>query len=151
MSTDKDKAFGEALDKLIPKTLDTVITQHREHAELRVATPADLEPLRAIIPNDEHLAQDIERWTLVTLDWHPPHGEHHVWTVLYGFNRSQGYEWHTSKLERYDPGTGCIITHSGTLYRVVGPSSDEPDLLRVCAVLHGMRVGKYLGAMHIYY
>jgi len=71
--------------------------------------------------------------------------------MLLGYNRSRGEEWHTSKLERYDPGTGCIITHSGTPYRVVGPSSNEPDLLRVCAVLHGMNVGRYLGVMHIFY
>jgi hypothetical protein len=151
MSTEQDKAFSEALDRLIPKSLDTVITQNRNHAELRVATPVDLEPLRAIVPYNEHLVQTIENWTLITLDWHPPHDEHRVWTMLLGYNRSRGEEWHTSKLERYDPGTGCLITYSGTLYRVVGPSSDDPDLLRVCAVLHGMRVGKYLGAMHIYY
>ncbi len=151
MSRDKDKEFGEALDRLIPKTLDTVVTQHRDHAELRIATPADLKPLHAIIPHNAHLAQDVERWTLVTLDWHPPHDEHRVWTVLLGYNRAKGSEWHTSKIERYDPGSGCLVTHSGTLYRAVGPPSDEPDLLRVCAVLHGMNVGRYLGVMHIYY
>jgi len=143
--------LGAALDSLIPKTLDAVITQHREHADLHIAAARDLEPLRAIIPHDEHLVQNVERWTLVTLDWHPPHDEHRVWTVLLGYNRSKGAEWHTSKLERYDPGSGCLITHSGTLYRVVGPSSNEPDLLRMCAVMHGMRVGEYLGVLHIFY
>ena len=151
MSTDKDKAFGATLDRLIPKSLSEVVTLHRDHAELRIATPADLEPLHAIIPHNAHLAQDVERWTLITLDWHPPHDEHRVWTVLLGYNRAKGSEWHTSKLERYDPGSGCLVTNIVTLYRAVGALRDEPHLLRVGAVLHGMNVGRYLGVMHVFY
>ena len=146
-----DAEFAKALDRLIPKALGEVITLNCDHAELRIATAQDLKPLHAIVPYNEHLVQTIENWTLITLDWHPSHDEHQVLTMLLGYNRTKGEEWHTSALERYDPGSGCIITHSGTLYRIVGPHSDEPDLLRVCAVVHGMRVGKYLGVMPIFY
>ena len=49
--------LATALDRLIPKSLDGVITRHREHAELRLSTDDDLALLRANVPCDESYAQ----------------------------------------------------------------------------------------------
>ena len=148
--SDIDK-LAAALDKLIPRALDGIITRHREHAELRLSTDDDLAQLHADVPYDESYAQDVDRWTLITLDWHPPKFPRQRTTRLLGYNKARGEEWHTSNVDKLDPRTGCLITHSGTCYRIVGPRSNEPDLLRVCAVLHDIGVGDYLGAMRILY
>ena len=151
MTIPENDKLAIALDKLIPKRLDEVITRNRNHAELRLATADDLAPLRADIPYVENLAQNVRDWSLITLDWHPPRIPRQCVTRLLGFNMARAQEWHTSSVEKFDPGTGCIITYSGNRYRVVGPCSDQPDLLRVCAVVHGMGVGNYLGIMHVFY
>ncbi len=152
MSTDKDtaKAIGEALDRLIPTALDNVITLNRSHAELRIATAADLEPLGAKVPYGA-AAQDISRWSFVTLHWHPKGPPGQIITALFGYNESKRSDWNTSPVEEYDKRTGCARTRSGTLYRVVGDSSPEPDLLRVCAWVHSAHVGEHLGVMYIFY
>jgi hypothetical protein len=148
MST--DKAFDEALDNLIPKALDCVITLNRSHAELRIATAADLEPLREVVPKHD-FAEDIECWTFITLDWHPPERPRQILIALFGYNVDRHQAWNTSQIMRYDENTGCVRTKSGSTYRMVGESSAKPELLRVCAWVHSARIGEHLGVMHIFY
>jgi hypothetical protein len=57
-----------SLDKLVPKTLDDVIREHRDYAALRFANEAELTSLLADMPH-ESSAQDIRNWSLITLDW----------------------------------------------------------------------------------
>jgi hypothetical protein len=150
MDTSEKNAFAAALNRLVPKKLEDVITQNCEHAALRISTEADLKRLRTCVPRERD-AQDIGDWTLVTLDWHVPAKPRQLITILVGYHTEKAQGWHTSPIEKIDPGTNCIRTRSGTLYHMQGSSSREPDLLRLCAWLHQARIGVYLGAMHIFY
>lgn len=150
--SDDDKAFGDALDKLIPKALSSVITEHREHAELRIATPSDLAPLRASVPKHDFVV-DIADWTLITLDWHPSPRSRQILIALFGYNTDRHCGWNTSQIVAYDESTACVLTKSGSTYRMVDERSEKLDLLRICAWMHShsAQVGKYLGVMHIFY
>jgi len=150
MATSESDAFAAALNRLIPKKLEDVITQNCEHAELRLSTEADLKLLRTNVPCERN-AQDIGDWTLVTLDWHVPAKPRQLITILLGYHTEKAQGWHTSPIVQFDHATSCVRTRSGTLYRTLGARSTEPDLLRLCAWLHEARIGAYLGAMHVYY
>ena len=147
---EENAAFAAALDELIPKTLDAVIRLHRDEAELRIASDADLKQWRARVPNDG-TAQDVSSWTLVTFDWHRPGSAPVVDTILVGNHVEEGPGWRTSPVRQFDKRTKCLRTHSGTLYHLKGPGSNEPDLFRLCAWLHRVGLGAYLGVMHIFY
>lgn len=148
MSTPEE--LGAALDKLIPKDLASVITLNEGHADLRIATPADLEPLRSSVPYYV-FAQDIADWTLIALDWHPKGPPGQILVALFGYNIDRHCGWHTSQIVGYDEATGCVLTKSGSTYRMVGERSDKPDLLRVCSWVHTAKIGEHLGVFHVYY
>ena len=148
MSPD-DKAFGAALDRLIPKDLASVITLNKGNAELRIATPADLAPLGAAIPrNDFDIG--LADWTFVALDWHPPSRSRQMIVTLIGYNLDKMSGWYTSDVQQVDEKTGCVRTRN-SMYRVSGPSTDKPDLLRVCRWVHAAGVGEHLGVLPIFY
>jgi hypothetical protein len=144
------KALGEALGRLMPGSIDEVITQNRGKAELRLARPDDLAPLLASVPYDS-TAQDVSGWTLIALDLRIPNVRPQVLRILVGHHVQKNCGWHTSPIQQLDQATGCCRTRIGTLYRMSGPASDQPDLLRLCAWLYNMSLGDYLGAMHIFY
>lgn len=139
-----------SLDKLVPKTLDDVIREHRDHAALRFANEADLMPMLADIPHESH-AQDIRNWSLITLDWHPPGMKHELQTLIFGDHTTKGASYRTSPLVKIDTSTRCVRTASGTLYHLLGSESRSPDLFRICNWVWRAGPGKYLGVLPIFY
>ena len=147
--TSDNKALGDAVDRLIPRTLSSVITTNHDHAQLRKATAQDLEPLRAAIPrNDFDIG--LAAWTFVALDWHPPAEPRQMIITAIGYNLDKMTGWYTSDVRQFDEETACVRTRN-SVYRLNGPNSPSPDLLRVCAWVHAAGVGEHLGVLHIFY
>jgi len=139
-----------SLDKLVPKTLDDVIREHRDHAEVRFANEGDLAPMLAVVPHDSD-AQSIRSWSIVTLDWHPPGMKHEWQTVIFGDHTTKGASYRTSPVVKIDKSTWCVRTMSSTLYHLLGPESRDPDLFRICNWLWRTGAGKHLGVLPIFY
>jgi len=65
--------LGAALNRLIPKTLDTIIMLNRDCAEIRIATAGDLKPLRARIPPILHYARETEADSISSINYEAHH------------------------------------------------------------------------------
>lgn len=144
-----DEKMTQALDALVPKSLDDIIREHRDVAILRFATDDDTTPLLAVVTYESD-AQDITSWSLITLDIRIPEAPLRA-TMLTGWHSTRGCAWVTSPVLQLDPSTQCMRTRSGTLYHMQGPSSDQPDVFVICSWLHTTRLGAYLGVLPVFY
>lgn len=136
----------DALESLIPSSLDEVIRRNRDRARLYFSTPEELAALAACSDSvfGRHIKGVLRDWTLVTLNIVDKPG-----VILLGYNTTVGQTWATSLV------TGIagnrVLTRSGSLYQLDGPSSDDPDLLHLCAQIWNWGLGNYLGVPHIFY
>ena len=136
-------SLHDAIQNLMPKSLDDIIRKNRDHVALRIATPEDKAPLtRAISPSSEGVR--ISRWNFLSLEARAP-----VTPVLYvllvGWRDDAARPWITSPVLIIDPQHGYVFTRSRSVYRVVGESSEAIDLPTVCAWMHQTSLGEYLG------
>lgn len=142
------KTVEQQLNELLPKNLDDIIRKNRKRASLRLATEADKRAVAHRIVS-VGCAAPISRWNLLTLDVRGT--DPTKYTILVGWNDVASTTWNTSPIVELDAAAGLVLTRSGTLYRMVGESSDKIDLLCICAWLHQTPAGKYLGVPEIFY
>lgn len=136
-------SLHDAIQNLLPKSLDDVIRKHRDHVALRIATPEDKATLRrAISPSREEV--QISRWNFLALETREPMPPV-LYVMLVGWRDDASRPWITSPVLGIDPRRGYVFTRSGSLYRTVGESSEVIDLPTLCAWLHTTPIGEYLG------
>lgn len=145
-----DRSLQDALEKLLPKSLDDLITINRELASLRIATDEDINNLKSEIQVQEPVAT-ISRWCLISLDISKTKDGRAVLVCLTGYNTTHKSSWMTSPITGIDLDARLVTTLSGSLYRLEGARIDDPDLLYICATLHRWGIGDALGVPSIYF
>lgn len=136
-------SLHDAIQNLLPKSIDDVIRKHRDHVELRIATAKDKASVtRAISPSGD--AVEISRWSFLALEAREPM-QPVLYVMLVGWRDDAQRSWITSPAYGIDQQHGYVVTRSGSLYRTVGESSEVIDLPTVCAWMHTTSIGEYLG------
>jgi hypothetical protein len=149
MTRDVDTHDGikAAIEALVPKSLDDIIRKNRDRAQIYLSTPGELAALAApglIVDRQASIKGVLREWSFVTLKVGRVPG-----VILMGHNVTVGQSWGTSVVAGI--ADDLVRTRSGSLYRVDGPSTDQPDLLHLCAMLWTWGVGESLGVPHIFY
>jgi len=140
--------------KLIPKTLDEIIRQHRDEVSIRLATVDDFLLLGRMVSSIEEqklVKATINEWRIACIAVHPRLGGNKL--ILTGVHQAKGCTWCTSSILSVDFENGLVLT-SNSLYRLGEMGEGEPDmhiLLHICYCLHSWGVGEYLGALSIFY
>lgn len=133
------------LDLLIPKTLDDIIRQNRNKAEIRLASDEEKNaPFASIQPAP--IKNQIEDWYFISLFPKPSNSSQ---VMLLGYIPDSRYPWITSTVEGIDLEHGLVITKSGPYYMLKGSEGvGEPplDLLTsICSAMHQWGMGDYFG------
>lgn len=144
MAEDMD-FMAKKLREILPESLDAVITRNREFAGLRIATQEDIDALHCETEDTDAVTGTVSRWTLITLELNDDQEGQRVWVFLTGYNETRQAPWMTSRVVGIDRRTGLLTTQSGSLYRINGPCSNDPDLPYICATFNAWGLGPYLG------
>jgi hypothetical protein len=134
-----------ALEHLLPGTLDEVIRADRDKAQLYFSTDSELAALCSHVPLGPATGQ-ISNWAFITF---------HVavtqesFVYLVGFNKAENSSWMTSFVTGIDDRK--VTTKSGSLYELVGYSTIDVDLEYICATLNLWGLGPRLGVPPIYF
>ncbi|MFH1493367.1 MAG: hypothetical protein ABIG70_01040 [Pseudomonadota bacterium] len=146
-----DTEIKAQLDLLIPKTLDDIIRQNRDKAELRLASDEEKNALFASI-QPAPIKNQIEKWYFITLFSKPSNNSQ---VILLGYIADSGYPWITSAVEGIDFEHRLVVTKSGSYYALKGlEGMGEPslDLLTsICSAMHGWGMGDYFGVPHWFF
>lgn len=147
----KEDQLTEHLNNLVPKTLDNIIRQNREMAELRLATDAEISAIEKNIQSQDLVKDAINGWRLISL-----YAKASKWSqvLLVGKSEKGSCPWVTSEVVAVDFGRGLAYTKSGSLYKLLNSGQGEPpadDLIRICAALHLWGSGTLLGVPHFFY
>ena len=140
-----DDPLKQALQELIPKSLDDVIRSNRDKAKLYLSTDAELDALRAPVPPGP-LTGTLSAWAFITMFVTDPGV---AMVNLTGFNEARNSSWMTSQVMAIDG--EMVLTRSGSHYRLEGERSDILDLPFICATLNGWGVGRILGVPHFFF
>lgn len=133
----------EKIEALIPKSLDDIIRQNREHCQVRHATEADLAPLLGTVP-EAYPRLVITRWHLVTI---AIKDEYKV-VLLGDICDGTGNTWVTSKVVKLDLDSGYLRTASGSLYLMAKKGEGEPSfkqLALLCSYFNRGGYGSFFG------
>ena len=143
--------FEQQLTALIPQSIDEVVRAHRDEAEIRFSTDADLAPLAASITPTVP-PTPISQWNFVTFDVHAPFGTSRH-TRLFGWHTLVNKSFHSSAIVRLDLAEGLVVTAKGSLYRLDGPGGNpgDLDLFYVCHYMHKTALGGYFGVLPVFY
>lgn len=138
-------AIEQALEQLLPKTLDEIIRANRDKAQLYLSTNDELGPMRSPVTFGAITGQ-ISNWAFITF--------HIVETKvsfvhLVGFNKGENSSWMTSFVTGIDDRK--VMTNSGSLYELVGDSTSDVDLEYICATLNLWGLGPNLGVPRIFF
>lgn len=146
-----DTDMKAQLDLLIPKTLDDIIRQKRDRAELRLATDEEKNALFASI-QPAPIKNQIENWYFITLFSKP---SKNAQIMLVGYIPDSRYPWITSTVVGIDLEHRLVITKSGSYYMLKGSEGEgEPalDLLTaICSAMHGWGMGEHFGVPHWFF
>lgn len=142
----------DALEALIPKSLDDVIRRNRDAASLRLTTDKELfELYESIIPGP--LKETIEDWRFISLQLQTPDRSATL-TFLLGNRLSNGNPRITSDVIKVDLDRGLVVTKSGSLYKLGTKGVDQPPfegLVMICSAFHSWGFGEALGIPNFYY
>jgi len=142
---EKTGSIGAQLDALIPKTLDDIIRENRDKAEIRLATKEEVCALHTSIAPGT-VKKNIEDWYLINL-YIKLSSQSQV--ILLGYIQDEGSPWITSVVTGIDLENHLITTRSGSLYAIGNRGEEEePDsqlLATTCAVMHKWGMGPFLG------
>ena len=141
--------LAQQINDLIPKSLDDIIRQNRDQAELCLATDAEIMALHDEI-RPGPVKDWMEDWRFITL---------HVMStrdaqVMLLGHTSIGHARITSVVRQIDLDRQLVVTNSGSLYRLGRPGEGEPPfyhLAMVCAAFHSWGFGRHLGVPHFFY
>jgi hypothetical protein len=146
----KDEVLAEAINALIPKSLDNVIRANRNVASLYLSTDEELLDLYAEV-TPGRLVDVIDDWRFISLHVTTPD----TTTVsLLGNLRSSGHVRITSVVRKVDLDRNLVFTKSGSLYQLGKKGEGEPSsdgLMLICAAFHSWGFGTVLGVPRFYY
>ena len=134
-----DESLKQALEPLMPKSLDDIIRSNREKARLYLSTEAALDALPAPVPPGP-ITGTLSAWAFITTYFTDPGV---AMVNLTGFNDAENASWMTSQVMAIDGDR--VFTRSGSHYRLEGERSDILDLPYICATLNSWGVGQRLG------
>jgi hypothetical protein len=151
--------IAEALEKLIPRSLDDIVRQNRHLFCISLATSEELAARAAKIePRD--VKDTISGWRMLSFRSLAPRrpiksedasGASRL--SLLGSAVETGCVWITSAVIRIDADSGLVQTRN-SFYRLGARAEGEPppdELTTVCAALHRWGVGGLLGAPEFYF
>lgn len=146
-----EDSIEQAVEKLIPKSLDDVITKNREKFRLALATEDELAKLESNVP-DSTVRYTLTDWQVVMLHATLEDGAKIASPRLVGSVVETGESWIPSHVISIDTGKSLVKTRN-SFYRVVGPRVGEEklDLLNICIALHQWGLGTYLGVPDFFY
>ena len=144
-------SIEQALEKLIPKSLDDVIRKNREKFRLALATEDELAKLESNVP-DASVRYTLTDWQVIMLHATLEDGAKIASPRLVGSVVETGESWITSHVISIDTDKSLLKTRN-SFYRVVGPRVGEEklDLLNICIALHQWGLGTYLGVPEFFY
>ncbi|MDP2024752.1 hypothetical protein [Sulfuriferula sp.] len=144
-------SFAQALEKLIPKSLDDVIRKNREKFRLALATEDELVKLEANVP-DSPVRYTLTDWQVIMLHATLEDRAKIASPRLAGRVEATGESWITSNVVGIDRGKGLVQT-ANSMYRVIGPrvEEDKIDLLNICVALHQWGLGSSFGVPEFFY
>ncbi len=149
----------EALEQMIPKSLDDIVRSSRDVLQIGLAMPDELAIRATAIEPDRGTRDTIEQWRIIsfrTIGLRPDTGlEGILSSRLSLLGRAVGTRgsWLTSEVVQIDVDGGLVLTRN-SLYRLGSRGEGEPppdDLIYVCAVMHGWGVGDLVGAPSFFY
>ena len=144
-------SFEQALEKLIPKSLDDVIRKNREKFRLALATEDELAKLESNVP-DASVRYTLTDWQVIMLHATLEDGAKIASPRLVGSVVETGESWITSHVISMDTDKSLVKTRN-SFYRVVGPRVGEEklDLLNICIALHQWGLGSHFGVPEFFY
>ena len=151
-ASDEDR-LREALEKIIPKSLDDVVRRNRDKMRIGRATLEEIaRRMAAVEPEDPR--DTLEEWRIIAFRTEAPFGLFgDGMLLLLGYATEARASWITSEIQRIDFDRRLVRTRN-SVYRLGTPGQGEPpteDLAVLCAVLHEWGVGDLLGAPHFFF
>lgn len=144
-----------AIERALPKDLDSIFTRNRDLAKLYLATDAQIAAVSKIIPETDQIRGEISDWRVIAYEVMMP-GKELVHLHPLGDNASRGAGCKiTSPIVGIDLASKLVVTHSGSIYRLVGPRGEgEPPLshlLHVAAAQWEWGRGEMFGVLYVFY
>jgi hypothetical protein len=152
------RGIQEALEQMMPKSLDDIVRKNRDVLQLGLATAGELAVLAATI-EPGHSRDTIEEWRIVAFRAIGPRSDADMAGILSRslslLGRAAGMRcpWITSAVTQIDIDAGLVRTRN-SLYRLGARGEGEPpqdDLICVCAAMHKCGVGELIGAPAFFY
>lgn len=137
------------LKALIPSSLDNIIRENRDKAEIRLTSEAEIASLATDIHGYEVKAV-IDDWHFVSIVLLHEQGEK---IMLLGNLRGDGNTFGSSKVLRIDLASNLVVTHN-SVYGLGQKGVGEPDmhqLIFLCTQFHRLGLGEYFGVPHFFY
>ncbi len=150
-----DQIDMSAIEQVLPKCLDEIFTRNRDLAKLYLATDEQIAAVSKIIPETDQIRGEISDWRVVAYEVTMP-GKEFVHLHPLGDNASRGAGCKiTSPIHGIDLSSRLVVTHSGSIYRLVGPRGEgEPPLshlLHLAAAQWEWGRGDMFGVLHVFY
>ena len=144
------ETIEEQLQKLLPRSIDDIIREHRDELLLALATEDELQSLETTLAHGP-VTHRLTGWNILMMHASSERGQvsspHIIGTVV-----DTGESWITSHVLGIDSEQGLVKTKN-SLYQITGPraAEEDTDLLRICAALREWRLGARYGVPHIFY
>lgn len=144
--------LNQAINELVPKSLDDIIRAKRDECSLSLSTGDDLAELPMIVEvvaNQKSISAKLNRWRFVRMNSNGTKSH-----FLTGIHEAQDCVWATSVIVAVDLEHGLALTRSGNIYQLGTKGEGEPEtdiLLHICAQFHNWGIGAMLGVPHIFY
>lgn len=144
------ETIEEQLQKLLPKSVDDIIREHRDEFRLALATEEELKALEMTLA-DGPVIHRLTGWNILMMHVSSKHGQVSS-PRLIGTVADTRESWITSHVLAIDSEKGLVKTKN-SFYQITGPraAEEDTDLLRICAALHEWRLGARYGVPHIFY
>jgi hypothetical protein len=148
----------EALEQMIPKSLDDVVRKSRGQFQIGLATAEELTLLAATI-GDGPIRDTIAEWRIIAFRaiglavGAQTHAVSRSRLLLLGRAAGMRCPWITSAVTGIDL-DGRLVRTQNSVYRLGARGEGEPpqeDLICVCAATHSWGVGKLIGAPAFFY
>lgn len=144
------ETIEEQLQKLIPKSIDDIIREHRDELRLSLATEEELKALETTLAHGP-VTHRLTGWNILMMHVSSERGQV-TSPRLIGTVVDTGESWITSHVLGIDTEKGLVRTRN-SLYQITGSraAEEDTDLLRICAALHEWRLGARYGVPEIFY
>lgn len=138
-------SLKQALEQLMPKSLDDIIRHNRDKAQLYLSKDEELHALQGPLGPGMPKAL-VASWAFITMRLLESETS---FIYLVGFNQTERSMWMTSFVTGIDGRK--VTTKRGSFYELVGDSQPDVDLPHICATLHHWGLGALLGVPHFFF